>query len=377
MPSFDNWTTIFLFAGMQGVFVSCVMFFINKENRRARFLLASITLLFSITLIEYVLWWTRYIYYLPHFFNISAAFPFLFGPLLFYYFKCVFENYRFSFKDLLVLLPFLINVIDMSSMYFVSSTVKKAWITGGVQIQFFPYWPWIRIVHLIIYFVAIILKFSSISNSQYEVKLWFRYLTVLFAAFIVSYASYYILVLFPWFNVQWDYMISFSMMFTIYFLSWFGYLQPSVFHGFSVVEAISQNIQPQKYRNSPLTSDISSEIARKLNYIMASRKLYRDNDLRLEKLAEETGTTKHYLSQVINEKMGMTFFEYINSMRITEAMLLLSQKSKEELNIIEIAYRVGFNNKVSFNNTFKKIAGMTPTEFRRKQTALNNAVQNN
>ncbi len=60
----------------------------------------------------------------------------------------------------------------------------------------------------------------------------------------------------------------------------------------------------------------------------------------------------------------MSFFEYINSLRVEEAKLLLKQTSKKQLTVIEIAYMVGFNNKVSFNSTFKKITGQTPSEFR-------------
>lgn len=62
----------------------------------------------------------------------------------------------------------------------------------------------------------------------------------------------------------------------------------------------------------------------------------------------------------------MNFFEYINSLRITEAMELLKDKGKSRLTIIEVAYQVGFNNKVSFNAAFKKQTGVTPTEYRKQ-----------
>jgi AraC-like DNA-binding protein len=62
----------------------------------------------------------------------------------------------------------------------------------------------------------------------------------------------------------------------------------------------------------------------------------------------------------------MSFFEYINSLRIEEAKSLLADPNKHKLNVIEIAYQVGFNNKVTFNTTFKKSTGITPTEYRRK-----------
>ncbi|MEP7264597.1 MAG: AraC family transcriptional regulator, partial [Bacteroidota bacterium] len=195
--------------------------------------------------------------------------------------------------------------------------------------------------------------------------------------YVLSFTSYYVLVLFPWFNLQYDYMISFAMMFTIYFLAWFGYLQPGVFKGFSIGETMQQQLQQQKYRNSALTPDISDTIAERLQQLMNEDKLYRENDLGLEKLASLTGTAKHHLSQVINEKLGVSFFEYINTLRIKEAQELLSETKRSQLNISEVAFQVGFNNKVSFNSTFKKITGMTPSEFRKKKVIsdeINNSL---
>jgi len=147
----------------------------------------------------------------------------------------------------------------------------------------------------------------------------------------------------------------------IYFIAWFGYLQPKVFQGFSLKEAI---VTPEKYKNSPLNDSLGGELLTILDASMNDKKMFLDPEIRLEKLATNLGIKKHLLSQLINEKKGMSFFEYINSLRVEEAKLLLKQTSKKQLTVIEIAYMVGFNNKVSFNSTFKKITGKTPTEFR-------------
>ena len=102
---------------------------------------------------------------------------------------------------------------------------------------------------------------------------------------------------------------------------------------------------------------------------MQTNKLYIQSDISLDKLATSTGISKHYLSQAINENLKMNFFEYINTLRINEAKELLL-KPKEELNVIEVAYQVGYNNKVSFNKAFKTITGVTPTEFRQNHKKL-------
>lgn len=102
---------------------------------------------------------------------------------------------------------------------------------------------------------------------------------------------------------------------------------------------------------------------------MKEQQIYRENELGLDKLATRLGVSRHHLSQVINEQFGKNFFEYINSLRIADAQSLLQQQN-DDLHIIDIAYQVGFNNKVSFYKAFKNETGMTPTEFRKSKVLV-------
>jgi AraC-like DNA-binding protein len=373
-PSFDTWTSIFLFAAIQGIFVSSVLWFAKKENRFNNKLLSLLIFLFSITLIEYVLYWTKFQVYFPHTMNMSGGFPFLYGVILFLYFRNVFKHKKLVSKDLWHFLPFFIYILTSLPLYLSSADTKIKWMHGGYVTSSLFHWPygimklipispWIKIIHMGIYSIAIYYSYNGISRTNPEVRVWFKWLTGLFTAFILCFTSYFVLVHFSFFNNEWDYMISFSMMFFIYFIAWFGYLQPKVFSGLKLTESAKTR---ERYKNSALTPDVSRELLVQLETTMNAKKLYRQNDLRLEKLAAEMNVSRHHLSQLLNEQTGMSFFEYINHLRILEAKELLAQTSKKELNVIDVAYSVGFNNKVSFNTTFKKITGKTPTEFRKE-----------
>lgn len=147
----------------------------------------------------------------------------------------------------------------------------------------------------------------------------------------------------------------------IYLIAYSGYVQPAVFEGFAWTEPGA----PAKYRNSGLTAAAIRSLRQKLSELMDQEKLYRDPDISLDALAMRLGASKHHVSQVINEHEGANFFDYVNQLRIREAMVLLSATPRSDLHVIEAAYKVGFNNKVSFNTAFKKHTGLTPTEFRR------------
>ena len=118
-----------------------------------------------------------------------------------------------------------------------------------------------------------------------------------------------------------------------------------------------------KYRKSGLTPNYSTELKEELMQLMEVEKIYRQNDINLEIVAERLNTTRHNTSQVINEHFDLNFFELINKYRISEATEILKNDTYNNLNIIDVAYEVGFNNKVTFNKSFKKNLSQTPTQF--------------
>jgi AraC-like DNA-binding protein len=58
----------------------------------------------------------------------------------------------------------------------------------------------------------------------------------------------------------------------------------------------------------------------------------------------------------------MTLNDYVNLMRLSYAQALLMQ---DEANVLQVAMDSGFGSLSAFNKSFRKIAGMSPTDFRR------------
>jgi AraC-like DNA-binding protein len=119
---------------------------------------------------------------------------------------------------------------------------------------------------------------------------------------------------------------------------------------------------PQKYKTSAVTLDSQKELLEKLKKTMDEQKPYVKPDFSMPELARLLNTSVHTLSQVINDGLGKSFFEMTAEYRVEEAKLLL--KSQPNIKVEEIAEQVGYNSKSSFNTSFKKIAGKTPSEFR-------------
>ncbi|MCK7460839.1 MAG: helix-turn-helix domain-containing protein [Sphingobacterium sp.] len=72
------------------------------------------------------------------------------------------------------------------------------------------------------------------------------------------------------------------------------------------------------------------------------------------------------ISYVLNEVIQKNFYGVINEYRIKEAEELLLKDGLNQMKIEVLGEMVGFQSKSSFNACFKKVTGMTPSEFRMK-----------
>ena len=90
--------------------------------------------------------------------------------------------------------------------------------------------------------------------------------------------------------------------------------------------------------------------------------------LSLEVLERELHISKYYISHVINEKLGVSFNDYVNSIRINEACRLMVESDKT---LKEISAEVGFGTVRTFDRVFKKQKGETAREYRERNSAKN------
>jgi AraC-like DNA-binding protein len=120
-----------------------------------------------------------------------------------------------------------------------------------------------------------------------------------------------------------------------------------------------------KYSKSSLNEPGKKRILDSIKYEFEVKRYYADNLASLAELAKRTGESPHHVSQVINEKLGQSFFELLASYRVEEAKKIMSSDNSVKITIEEISEMVGYNSKTAFNNAFKKITGKTPSEYRK------------
>jgi len=91
--------------------------------------------------------------------------------------------------------------------------------------------------------------------------------------------------------------------------------------------------------------------------------------LSLDELAELAGMSPNYFSSFFKKISGVTLWDYISSKRINMAVQLIRRRDTRK-NMLEIATLCGFNNTTNFNKMFKRITGMTPTEYKKNTNLM-------
>ncbi len=101
---------------------------------------------------------------------------------------------------------------------------------------------------------------------------------------------------------------------------------------------------------------------------MEAQAPYLDPSLTVRRLAEQLGLGQRELSNLLNQQLGLHFFDFVNQYRVQRAAALLLDPARRELSVLEIAFEAGFNTKSSFNAAFSKHLGSTPSAYRRAGT---------
>ncbi len=155
----------------------------------------------------------------------------------------------------------------------------------------------------------------------------------------------------------------------IYLLSYFALKQKEIFPFQSIEAADIHEIINERNHEMLKQERISAHriepLMDKLKTMMKTDRCFLDHDLGLPHLAKKMDLTSHELSYLLNQGLGVSFFEFVNRYRVEEAKTLLLSEEHDHLNILGIAYETGFNSKTTFNTSFKKFTGVSPSEFKK------------
>ena len=118
-----------------------------------------------------------------------------------------------------------------------------------------------------------------------------------------------------------------------------------------------------KYQ-SQLDQESKDRLFERINHVMDDITIICKPDFSLQQLATLVGSNYKYVSQVLNERYGKSFKQVLNEQRVREACRILNDTEQSgHLTIEAIAANLGFNSRSNFTVTFKRITGISPSDF--------------
>ncbi|WP_217434153.1 AraC family transcriptional regulator [Leisingera sp. ANG59] len=124
---------------------------------------------------------------------------------------------------------------------------------------------------------------------------------------------------------------------------------------------VAGNSEDPAWQGLPAPAD--NQVMAEVDRILAERRLYRDPDLTLDRLSRRLGIPARQVSRAINRKLGQNVSQAINGWRIRDAMELLVETDRP---VTEIMFDCGFQTKSNFNREFRRVAGTSPSGWRRQ-----------
>ncbi len=124
-----------------------------------------------------------------------------------------------------------------------------------------------------------------------------------------------------------------------------------------------------RYGKSSLREEAAPELVDRLRALMRTTKPYADAQLTLDRLAGLLDVPRHHLSQLLNQHLGVSFTEFVNGYRVAEASAQLVDPGNDAYTIDSIAESAGFGSRSNFYTVFRRMTGLTPTQYRGVATA--------
>jgi AraC-like DNA-binding protein len=309
-------------------------------------------------------------YLLPeyiHFFYIG--YPVVFSWVALYYlFICSLLDTRFRIKSYrwLHFLPFLLVLsLLMKQFYFFDSGEKVILIEHSSS-----FYKIVRLldilfsIQVVTYNIAVIIKYNTyrkkvkeMTNIKPEYDTWIRIAIFTFLIACVITISGKTL---GYLNIP----VHFST-FLISYIAFLFFYSILFFVSITSPSLVHNEDKKGKYWYSNLSTFEARELMIQLDGYVKKTQIYRRPGLTLKELASGIGLSERHLSQVINDVNGQIFYDFVNSYRVEHAKSLLEENTDNRRTMFDIFWESGFNSKTTFNTSFKKFTGQTPTQYQK------------
>lgn len=370
--NFNVFNSIILAGVIQGLIFGAVVLWSKKYRHKSTSFLATLIITYSLSNFQFYLQDIGVFTYEELYRSIYMPWADLTPPLLYFFVTYyLYPKHKLLSKEYLLLLPFICSTF-LGVLYKIFSRIDDKndalfEFTSFIRNYVAYYTEMISAVISIIVLVILLRKIKEykVAHSNFRinhVKLELTWLT--------RTLYFYVFMVFLWIStVLIDlyveeisfYPVWLGIAFLIYWLGHIGVYKYGVFEERKHIRGKIETKTKRSRENK--TKHI---IIERLKYFLENDKRFLDSELTLEKTAEALELSRGHLSKIINAELGISFKDYLNNLRVEEAKTYLKDSEFSKYTLAAIGLEAGFNSKSTFNSSFKKITGETPSQYKQR-----------
>lgn len=388
-----------LYLSLLGFLLSGILLFYNKKKFPSSAYLAIFFLLVSLyRLNEYVILYSKSIFWNAVISSNFIFLSYLIGPFLFFYVRSVvFVKSKLTKVDVFHFVPALLFFFALIPYYSTSfdykldiarKIVEDPGFLGGFKPTIFSDILTVKGVYLsrpssilgyTIFSIGLLLKGITSKGAYLELdSLVKKWLVILLSVTLVSFIIHFGSIVYMFGNessilfIEGEWMLKLAWIsFTLLIIS--PLLFPRILYSINVSDSTelengSVYITPKKDDDSKTLSIIDKEYYNQIGILIADyfleNKTFIKSGYNLTQLSNEIGLPVHHLAFYFREVKCQSFNDYKNELRVNYACELLKSDKFNDMTLEAIGEKAGFSSRTTFIRAFKKATNQTPANFK-------------
>lgn len=295
------------------------------------------------------------------------------APLIYFYFIALLRPGKLSLRMASWhFIPLLVGSIAVMLLFLSGNTPEPYYSLAAVwrdiavpanmmRVSIFTAYTFIRLGYIVAILVMLHSYHQSI-KSQFSYTEGINLKWAYWALLAVLLSSYAPIMVSAFHEIRPLLQVIFASIATIYVLLLFfaAYHQPTLY--------ADENKEGYSTEGEKLLSRLSGGSRERLKNdlvdLFENKKRFQDPTLSIDDVAKDLNTNRTYVSKIINEEFGSSFYAFVNKYRMTEFVnRLYESKENAPFRIREVSEQVGFKSYTSFFNYFREEMGTTPSDY--------------
>ncbi len=361
------WVVLYSCGFAMGLFMT-LLFVVFRKKYAGQTINVGITFfIMSLLLLSEILEESGFVDSYPIIITIGTVLDLLLWPFLLFYVQSIVEKKQgIRWTDGFYFIPFVIALLWQTRLAFLPAEIQLNYYSGGIPADIAKLVTFKMLTSFgFLFYILHLLNASIKAKSGFVMSRHLQFVVVT-KKFFVGLTVLISLIFLLFFNQYFEILrITDSDRISSLILSGlFYFFALQIFKNPHLLEDEQYPTQVRQFFDGN-----EGEYVRTLTELLESQKVYLNERLTVQLVADELKLSSQQLSYLINKELGVSFNDLINSYRVKEVQERIKSDVHQSKTLLGLALESGFNSKASFNRIFKNHTGISPSVFFKKEVS--------